>query len=154
MAEAEMNCPLTADEMFADIMMYKKRTLAVWGLTSLVVLTGIIFVVYAMVQTIMVWDSDNRAYKIKVSGRNNVLDPADDNYDPYPTTGYVAPSGRNIMHRLKTLKNRQSQIVTNAVLDSTKDGYEKPVAPDDDYDEIEPVKSKSDESSKSEVSTA
>ena len=95
-----------------------------------------------MFQVIAIWDSDNRAYKIKISGRNNVLDPADDNYDPYPSTGYVAPSGRDIMHRLKTLKNRQSEIVTNSVLDSSKDNYEKPVMPDEDYDDIEPAKKK------------
>jgi hypothetical protein len=145
MSVGEATCPLTADAMVADITSYTKRTLAVWGIVSLAVLTGIVFILYAMFQVIAIWDSDNRAYKIKISGRNNVLDPADDNYDPYPSTGYVAPSGRNIMHRLKTLKNRQSEIVTNSVLDSSKDNYEKPVMPDDDYDDIEPVKKKVDE---------
>ena len=142
---SDANCPLTADAMVADITMYTKRTLAIWGIVSLAVLTGVVFILYAKFQVIAVWDSDNRAYKIKMSGRNNVLDPADDNYDPYPSNTYIAPSGRDIMHRLKTLKNRQSEIVTNAVLDSSKDNYDKPVSPDDDYDVVEPVKKKTEE---------
>jgi hypothetical protein len=125
--------------------MYTKRTLAIWGIVSLCVLTGIVFILYAMIQVIAVWASDNRAYKIKISGRNNVLDPADDNYEPYPSKGYVAPSGRNIMHRLKTLKNRQSEIITKSVLDGSKDNYEKPVLPEDDYDHIQPEKPKKEE---------
>lgn len=123
-------CPKNPDVMLRDIVQIKKRTLTAWGLASLVIVVALIFITYTMVQEIMNWYSNNRAKTIRLKGRNNVLDSSDDDYDRYPGGGYVAPSGRTIMHRLKSMPSTSKEV-----LDHRKDNYEQPEEEDGDDDD-------------------
>lgn len=120
-------CPKNPDVMLRDIVQIKKRTLTAWGLASLVIVVALLFIVYTMVQDIMDWYTKNRARTIRLKGRNNVFDSSDDNYEPYPGGGYVAPSGRTIRHRLKAMPNTSKDV-----LDRTKDNYNEPEDDDDE----------------------
>eukprot|EP00873_Tetraselmis_striata_P027008 jgi/Tetstr1/447272/TSEL_034709.t1 len=121
------DCPKNPDIMLRDIISIKKRTLAAWGLASLVIVLALLFIVYTMVQVILEWHSNNRARTVRLKGRNNVLDPSDDDYDAYPAGGYVAPSGRSIVHRLKAMSGTSKEV-----LDRNKDNYDQPKEDDEE----------------------
>jgi hypothetical protein len=120
-------CPGDPDSLLRGIVNVKKRTLAVWGVASLVIMVAMVFVAYSLMQDILEWMSMRRQYAIRMKGRNNVFDASDDNYEPQTGTTYTAPSGRAIMHRLRAMP-----CVGRDVLDPAKDKYEEDPK-DDDY---------------------
>ena len=124
------SCPANPDTILRQIVTTSKRTLAVWGIASLVILIAVIFVAYSLVQEIMHWHTTNRARKIRLRGRNNPDEAADDDYAPRPAKQYTAPSGRTIRYQLA--KNQKKET-----LDRSKDNYEPEETKDEDEEEDE-----------------
>ena len=74
-------CPTNPDILLREITMVRKRTLAIWGIISIIIVIGILFVAYTMVQDISDWYAENRVHSVKLKGRNNVFDSKDDKFN-------------------------------------------------------------------------
>lgn len=144
-----VSCPTDPDTVLREIVSASKRSLAVWGIASFLIVVAILFVVYSLVQEVMHWSTMNRARTIRLNGKNNVYDAADDDYAPNPAKEYKAPSGRAIKFRLKRLYDKKTAQPEPAlpvvaavpdgreVLDRSKDNYEPEVSGDDEDDDAE-----------------
>ena len=144
-----VSCPTNPDQVLREIVAASKRSLAVWGIASFLIVVAILFVVYSLIQEVMHWSTMNRARKIRLKGKNNVYDAADDDYAPNPGKEYKAPSARAIKFRLKRLYDKKpaepdpDPVVAAApdgrdLLDRSKDNYEPEVSDDeDDEDDAE-----------------
>ena len=129
------SCPKNPDTVVREIISASKRSLAVWGIASSLIVVAIIYVLYSLVQEIMHWSTMNRARTIRLKGRNNVNDSADDDYAPNPAKQYKAPSGRAIKFRLKRLYDKKPvEPDPQPVVPKTPEGREVLVRSKDNYD--------------------
>lgn len=124
-------CPVNPDMIVKEIMSAGKSSLAVWGIASLIVLIAVVYIAYSMVQEIMHWHTTNRARMIRLKGRNNAYESADDDYAPHPVKQYTAPSGRTIKARLA----KKDYADGRDLLVYSKDEYEEEKKDKDDDDE-------------------
>ena len=95
----------------------QKQIVYVWAGTTLILSSLIIYILYSLITEISSWYRANRENKIKLKGRDNVNDAADDNYDPIPGEHYTVPSGRTVKY------NAKKKAATKDVLTSTNDKY-------------------------------
>jgi len=122
------SCPTNPDTILRQIVSTSKKTLAVWGVASLIIVVAVLFVAYSLIQEVLHWHASNRARTIRLRGRNNVNDAADDDYAPHPVKQYTAPSGRTIRHRLAKQQAKET-------LDRSKDNYEAEDTADEEDEE-------------------